>query len=53
MHYATIVQKVLNGKELSEAFDEGLKNIHQCLPYFAIEKEDFLKEFEKLRTQIS
>ena len=40
MHYATIVQKVLNGKELSEAFDEGLKNIHQCLPYFAIEKEE-------------
>lgn len=27
MHYATIVQKVLNGKELSEAFDEGLKNM--------------------------
>ena len=53
MHYATIVQKVLNGKELSEAFDEGLKNIHQFLPDFAIEKEGFLKEFEKLRTQIS
>ena len=53
MHYATIVKKVLNGKELSEAFDEGLKDIHQFLPYFAIEKEDFLKEFEKLRTQIS
>ena len=53
MHYATIVQKVLNGKELSEAFAEGLKNIPQFLPYFAIEKEDFLKEFEKLRTQIS
>ena len=49
----TIVQKVLNGKELSEAFDEGLKNIHQFLPDFAIEKEGFLKEFEKLRTQIS
>lgn len=49
----SIREKVLNGKELSEAFDEGLKNIHQCLPYFAIEKEDFLKEFEKLRTQIS
>ena len=53
MHYATIVQKVLNGKELSEAFDEGLKNIHQFLPDFAIEKEGFFKEFEKLRTQIS
>lgn len=51
MHYATIVQKVLNSKELSEAFDEGLKNIHQFLPGFSIEKEIFLKEFKKLRTQ--
>lgn len=47
------IKKVLNGKELSEAFDEGLKNIYQFLPDFAIEKEGFLKEFEKLRTQIS
>ena len=53
MHYATIIQKVLHGKELSEAFDEGLKNIHQFLPDFYVEKEAFLIEFEKLRTQIS
>ena len=53
MHYATIVQKVLNNKELSKAFDDGLKNIHQFLPDFYIEKEAFLTEFEKLRTQIS
>ncbi len=53
MHYATIVQKVLNGKELSEAFDDGLKSIHEFLPDFQVEKETFLEEFEKLRTQIS
>lgn len=53
MHYATIIQKVLNGKELSDAFDDGLKNIHQFLPDFNMEKETFLVEFEKLRTQIS
>lgn len=53
MHYVTIIQKVLNGKELSEAFDEGLKNIHQFLPDFYIEKESFLIEFENLRKQIS
>lgn len=53
MHYATIIQKVLNGKELSEAFDEGLKNIQQFLPDFYVEKEAFLTEFETLRTQIS
>lgn len=53
MHYVTIIQKVLNGKELSEAFDEGLKNINQFLPDFYIEKESFLIEFENLRKQIS
>ena len=52
MHYATIVQKVLNNKALSEAFDDGLKNIHQFIPDFRIEKDAFLTEFEKLRTQI-
>lgn len=53
IHYATIIQKVLNGKDLSEAFDDGLKNVHEFLPDFQIEKETFLEEFEKLRTQIS
>nr|WP_295255840.1 phosphotransferase [uncultured Blautia sp.] len=53
IHYATIIQKVLNGKELPEAFDDGLKNVHEFLPDFQVEKEAFLKEFEKLRTQIS
>lgn len=53
IHYATIIQKVLNGKELSEAFDDGLENIHEFLPDFQVEKEAFLEEFEKLRTQIS
>ncbi|MDO5361816.1 MAG: hypothetical protein Q4F03_04115 [Eubacteriales bacterium] len=53
MHYATIVQQVLNSMKISEAFDAGLKEIQQFLPDFYIEKKVFLAEFEKLRIQIS
>ncbi|MGN0395677.1 MAG: hypothetical protein ACI4EF_09945 [Coprococcus sp.] len=53
MHYVTIVQSVLNKKNLSEAFDDGLEEIHVFLPDFQVEKEDFLTEFKKLRTQIT
>ncbi len=52
MHYTTIVGKALYGKEVSEAFDDGLKEIHRYLPDFSSDKEVFLAEFERLRTQI-
>lgn len=52
MHYATIVEMVIHGKDVSEAFDIGKAYIKQYLPEFDINRESFLHEFEKLRTQI-
>lgn len=53
MHYATIIQIVLNGKKISDAFDAGLNEILQFLPEFYVEKEAFIETFEELRTQIN
>lgn len=53
IHYATIIEIVINGKEFSEAYDIGLQNIRKFMPKFEIDKALFLKEFEKLRTQIA
>ncbi len=52
MHYAMIVEKVLNGKDFLESFDIGLSKIRKYLPGFNIEKEKFLQEFKNLRIQI-
>lgn len=53
MHYAAIIEVVLNGKSYSEAYDIGLQNIREYMPEFEIDKALFIKEFEKLRTQIA
>lgn len=53
MHYATIIEAVINGKCFSDAFDSGLNNIRKFIPDFEIDKAEFLKEFMKLRTQIA
>lgn len=53
MHYATIIESLINGKDLSEAFDNGLINIRKYLPEFKIDKVAFLNEFKKLRKQIA
>lgn len=52
MHYATIIEMVIHGKSLENAFAEGLKNINKIEPDFIINKEEFLNEFEHLRKQI-
>lgn len=53
MHYAMIIEVIINGKDFSEAFDIGLVNIKEHLPKFNIDKTAFLEEFQKLRTQIN
>ena len=52
MHYATIVDMVIHGKTLEDAFDQGLKNIHIFEPGFSVDKKVFLDEFRRLRKQI-
>lgn len=52
MHYATIIEIVIHGKKLEEAFDQGLKNIHVLVPDFNINKKNFCDEFRALRKQI-
>lgn len=52
MHYATIVEMVIHGKTLEDAFDQGLKNIHIFEPGFSVDKKVFLDEFRRLRKQI-
>lgn len=53
MHYAEIIEVVINQKDLSEAFESGLNNIRKYLPDFSVNKEEFLNEFGKLRKQIT
>lgn len=53
MHYAVIIEVVINGKDFSEAFESGLENIRKYLPDFSINKDKFLDEFRKLRKQIA
>lgn len=53
MHYATIIEVIINDKDFSDAFDSGLNNIMKFIPDFEIDKVRFLKEFKKLRTQIA
>lgn len=52
MHYAAIIEVVVNKKDFSEAFESGLASIRKYLPEFEIDKDRFLDEFRKLRTQI-
>ena len=52
MHYATIVEMVIHGKTLEDAFGQGLKNIHIFEPGFSVDKKVFLDEFRRLRKQI-
>lgn len=52
IHYATIVEMVIHGKTLEDAFDQGLKNIHIFEPGFSVDKKVFLDEFRRLRKQI-
>lgn len=52
MHYAVIIEVVINGKSFSDAFDDGLEKIRKLEPEFFIDKKKFLCEFEALRTQI-
>lgn len=53
MHYATIIEVVVNGKDFSEAYESGIGNIRKHVPAFDIDKGKFLEEFTNLRTQIS
>lgn len=52
MHYAIIIEIVLNQKNVTDAFGDALDNIHRFIPEFSIDKESFFEEFKKLRTQI-
>ena len=52
MHYATIVEMVVRGRSIPEAFDIGRACIKQYLPEFNINRDAFINEFEKLRSQI-
>lgn len=49
MHFATVIEVMLNGKDSSTAFDLSLKRIRTSIPEFSIEKSTFLDEFNKLR----
>lgn len=53
MHYATIIEMVIGGKNVSSAFDCGLANIREYVPEFCINKQEFLAEFNRMRTQIA
>lgn len=53
MHYAEIIEVVINQKDFSEAFEAGLKNIRKYITDFSIDKDEFLDEFRKLRKQIT
>lgn len=52
MHYAEIIEVVINQKDFSEAFEAGLKNIRKYITDFSIDKDEFLDAFRKLRKQI-
>ena len=52
MHYATIIEVVVGGKDFLEAFESGLENIKKYFPDFDINKDEFFEEFRKLRKQI-
>lgn len=52
MHYVVMVNIVLNGKNMSEAYDLGILEIQNIVPDFYIDKEQFLEEFKKLRPPI-
>lgn len=52
IHYATIVEMVVNRKDASEAFDIGLNEVRKFIPEFDIDKESFILEFKKLRKQL-
>lgn len=53
MHYATIIEMVINNQSMEMAFESGLLNVKKYIPEFCINKSEFLREFCKLRTQIS
>lgn len=52
MHYATIIEIVMNGRSLKEACETGLNNIRQFDTAFSVDIEAFQTEFQKLRRQI-
>lgn len=52
MHYAIIIENVINGKDVSDAIEIGLLNIKKYIPEFSIDKAAFLDEYKKLRMQI-
>lgn len=52
MHYVEMIEIVINKKGFSEAFESGLASIQKYIPDFEIDKDMFLDEFRKLRTQI-
>ena len=52
MHYATIVEMVVRGKTIEEAYISGLENINAFEPSFTVDRKAFLDEFTRLRKQI-
>lgn len=52
MHYATIIEVVMNGRSLEEACEVGLKNIRRFDATFSVDISAFQTEFQKLRRQI-
>lgn len=49
MHYGVVSRVMLEGMELSEAFDESMELIHQFLSEYKLDKELFIREYQKLR----
>lgn len=51
MHYGVVSRVMLEGMELSEAFDESMELIHQFLSEYKLDKELFIREYQKLRLE--
>ena len=52
MHFATIIEIVVNHRPLENAVDVALENILKIEPNFSINKQEFLSEFNKLRLEM-
>lgn len=51
MHYCVVTKVMLQGIDLSKAFDYGMQRIHEFIPDFKIDKEAFIKEYKSLRLE--
>lgn len=51
MHYCVVPKVMLEGVELSEAFDNSMDLIHKFLPEYKLDKKLFIKEYQTLRLE--